>query len=363
MSPGVTGPVRRAIAWLQPPPRLVDWSIFAVVVFAAVSGITSFLGSTPEWAVLFWAHRMAGLALIPLIGFKLSRVRYRLTDTDQWQPSTLLSVVVALLAGATIATGVVWVFGIEPGLLPMTLLTVHAALGVLLVVLMGIHVWTRFRPPRRAEFDRRRTTLQFSAMLVGAAVVYRGQLLANALLDTPGDDRRFTGSHREEGTGNDSFPVVSWVADDPDPVDTEAWQLAVRGVVEEPIELSDDDLSPEATEEAVLDCTGGWYTVQEWAGIRVGDLLDAAGLREDAQYVRFVSVTGYRWSLPLDEAREALLATHVGGERLTHGHGAPLRLVAPDRRGFQWVKWIERVEVRRRGDPAQWVATLVSGFD
>jgi DMSO/TMAO reductase YedYZ molybdopterin-dependent catalytic subunit len=37
--------------------------------------------------------------------------------------------------------------------------------------------------------------------------------------------------------------------------------------------------------------------------------------------------------------------------------------VAPGRRGFQWVKWVERIEVRRRGDPAQWVVTLVSGFD
>jgi DMSO/TMAO reductase YedYZ molybdopterin-dependent catalytic subunit len=63
------------------------------------------------------------------------------------------------------------------------------------------------------------------------------------------------------------------------------------------------------------------------------------------------------------EAREALLATHVGGERLSHGHGFPLRLVAPGRRGFQWVKWVERVEVRERGDPAQWVVTLVSGLD
>jgi DMSO/TMAO reductase YedYZ molybdopterin-dependent catalytic subunit len=30
---------------------------------------------------------------------------------------------------------------------------------------------------------------------------------------------------------------------------------------------------------------------------------------------------------------------------LSHAHGAPLRLVAPGRRGFQWVKWIVAVEV------------------
>ena len=40
-----------------------------------------------------------------------------------------------------------------------------------------------------------------------------------------------------------------------------------------------------------------------------------------------------------------LLATHVGDEPLSPGHGAPVRLVAPGRRGFQWVKWIDRIEV------------------
>ncbi|ESS02932.1 MAG: oxidoreductase molybdopterin binding protein [uncultured archaeon A07HR67] len=88
----------------------------------------------------------------------------------------------------------------------------------------------------------------------------------------------------------------------------------------------------------------------------------AAGAREPA-YVRFVSVTGYRWSLPLSEAEDALLATHVGGDPLSHGHGGPARLVAPGRRGFQWVKWVTRVEVRAERDPAQWVVTLISGFD
>ena len=111
------------------------------------------------------------------------------------------------------------------------------------------------------------------------------------------------------------------------------------------------------------------YTVQEWGGIRVGDLLDAAGgtAPEDSDrepaYVRFTSVTGYRWSLPLEEVEDALLATHVGGERLSHGHGAPVRLIAPDRRGFQWVKWVTRVEVRSEYDVGQWVVTPISGFD
>jgi DMSO/TMAO reductase YedYZ molybdopterin-dependent catalytic subunit len=73
-------------------------------------------------------------------------------------------------------------------------------------------------------------------------------------------------------------------------------------------------------------------------------------------------VTGYRWSLPIEEARDALLATHVGREAISHGHGFPLRVVTPGRRGFQWVKWVDSVEVRERYDYGQWVVIFTSGF-
>jgi DMSO/TMAO reductase YedYZ molybdopterin-dependent catalytic subunit len=61
--------------------------------------------------------------------------------------------------------------------------------------------------------------------------------------------------------------------------------------------------------------------------------------------VAVVSVTGHRWWFPLDEARGMLLGTHVGGEPLAPAHGYPVRLVAPGRRGFQWVKWVGRLDV------------------
>lgn len=354
---------RRLLSALRPPPRAVDWSIFGAVFLAASSGLLSFLGVRPVWIPVFWFHRTVGLSLIVLLGFKLARVRYRLTDSQQWQPSTALSVLTALTAFATIGTGVMWVFGFVPEIPYFHFLSVHVGLGLLLVVLMAVHQSTRFRPPRRVDFERRRTTMQYSALLVAGALTYRGQQALNSAFETPGDDRRLTGSDRQDGSGNASFPATSWVADSPDPVDIDGYELIVDGAVDSPLALSYEQLDPDRSATVLLDCTSGWYTEQQWEGVAVGDLLSLVEPDTEATHVRFVSVTGYRWSLPIEEARDALLATHVGGERLSHGHGRPIRLVAPGRRGFQWVKWVEQVEIRTRGDPAQWLATLISGFE
>ena len=78
--------------------------------------------------------------------------------------------------------------------------------------------------------------------------------------------------------------------------------------------------------------------------------------------MRVISRTGYRWSFGLEHARGLLLATRVGGEPLSHGHGAPCRLVAPGRRGFQWVKWVERIEVHEEPDPGALPSTVLSSF-
>jgi len=58
--------------------------------------------------------------------------------------------------------------------------------------------------------------------------------------------------------------------------------------------------------------------------------------------------------LPLElrhrRGTDFLLATGVGDEPLAHEHGAPVRLVAPGRRGFQWVKWVVELQLDEEPD-------------
>jgi hypothetical protein len=340
---------------LLPTPVAVDWGILGAVAVAVATGLASLLAGRPGEGWVVVAHGVVGVALAALVALKLARVWQRVRPSNL-TGARVFSLALAALALAALGTGVAWTLGTDSPLAFWTLLNVHMWLGVLVAVALVGHLTYRRWPVATVTREGRRNYLQYLGVVAAGAVGWRLQQLAAV-------DRRFTGSREEGGEAGNAFPVTSWVADDPDPVDPADWTLAVGGRVDQSIELAYGDLAPDSERRATLDCTSGWYAERNWRGVRVGDLLSAAGADEAAAWVQFRSVTGYRWSLPIEEARDAMLATHVGGERLSHGHGFPLRLVAPGRRGFQWVKWVEAVEVRRSRDLSEWIAIHVSGFD
>jgi DMSO/TMAO reductase YedYZ molybdopterin-dependent catalytic subunit len=352
---------------LEPRPATVDGAILVLVGFEVLSGLASLLVGTPDWGWLFVVHAVAGLSLVVLVGWKLRRVWPRLR-VDRRPDHVASSILLSVLAIAALATGIAWATGDPVRIRGYTLLTVHMVLGLLVVPVLVWHLRYRFRLPTRRDVEGRRTALQFAATVGAAALAWRFQGVLARVAGLLSVDERFTGSKRAGGTGND-FPVTSWVADDPDPIDPADWSLSVKGLVDTPVEVSYAALAGDsavldvgATETAVLDCTSGWYAEREWRGVRLSDLLSAVDPDAAARWVTVRSVTGYRWSVKIDDAGDTLLATHVDGERLSHGHGAPLRLVLPGSRGFQWVKWVESVEVRRHEDLSRWIAIHVSGL-
>jgi DMSO/TMAO reductase YedYZ molybdopterin-dependent catalytic subunit len=222
---------------------------------------------------------------------------------------------------------------------------------------------TRAKPLRENDLRGRRQLLRFVGLALGGIALWPAQQALELQLNLPGARRRFTGSREAGSYAGNAFPATSWIADQPLPIDPARWRLHVGGAVARPLALGYANLLDHSEElEATLDCTGGFYSTQRWRGARVGRLLEAAGLLPEAGWVRFVAITGYRWSLPLEEARAALLATHVGPEPLSHSHGAPVRLVAPGRRGFEWVKWVVRIDALTTPDHGQVVSIYSSSF-
>lgn len=343
--------------------RLVDWSLFVLVMLEVVSGYYSFTVGKPQDAWFFWAHGIVGLAILLLLLWKVKRVWGRIVDRRLWDRATVISLIALALVLLAIGSGVLW-SGWQIPLGYPNGLNLHVVLGTLLALAMSAHMILRFKPLQRRHFEGRRTLARYLLVVASGVTFWTGQQGINRALVLPGSRRRFTGS-REVGSGEGiAFPITMWMFDNPAPLDLDDWRLRITGAVNEEYLLNLDEIArmPERTLTATLDCTGGWYTEQRWRGIAVADLLARARPTDTARHVSFVSATGYRWSIPLHEAEGLLLATHAGDDALDHGRGAPLRLVAPGRRGFQWVKWVVEVRVLEAPDPGQWGAIFASGL-
>ncbi len=337
------------------PARLTDWSLALCLGVAFATGLAgNNAGRSDLWWV-FALHGAAGLALALFLIGKLRRVLPRLLHPRRWDRWTIIGLLATFGVLATLGSGIWWVAGGRFNAAGFGLLNWHIALGLLLILLVSIHMIARAKPLRFRDMSGRRQALRWLGLAAGGAALWPTQQRF------AGSARRFTGSRATSDFAGNAFPATSWVADRPRPLPA-AWTLAVGGHVVQPFAATYDNVTDTEALEATLDCTGGFASTQQWRGVRVGTLLECAGVREGAGWVRFRSVTGYRWSLPLDEARNALLATHVGDEPLSHDHGAPLRLVAPGRRGFQWVKWVVAVEVLTAPDLGQAIAIHTSSF-
>src|SRR6185503_13540645 len=158
---------------------------------------------------------------------------------------------VALLL--VLGLGLAWSIGIVSFDRPLaySLLNVHVFVGVALVPLMVAHAARRWESrPAVADLVGRRVALRALAVELGAVV-------ATAAF-----------------SGND-FPLTIWAFDVSPVIDVASWRMQVDGDVASPGAIAYDDLlaMPVTERDAVLDCTGGWWTEQHWRGVTVGDLL------------------------------------------------------------------------------------------
>lgn len=112
-----------------------------------------------------------------------------------------------------------------------------------------------------------------------------------------------------------------------------------------------DDLAalPEHTAELPIACVEGWSASARWSGVRVTDVLAAAGLEPADLTVRSGQRGGLYASSELTGAVAAgpdcLLALRINGAPLHPDHGAPVRLIAPNRPGVLQTKWVTGLEV------------------
>ena len=152
-------------------------------------------------------------------------------------------------------------------------------------------------------------------------------------------------------------------------IDPSAHRLLVHGLVARALFFTVDDLHrfPSVSRLAFIECSGnsrqGWGTAQdltvqdvhgltstsEWTGVKLADLLDAAGLKPEASWVlaEGADAAALTRSVPLTEEvlAEAIVCYAQNGEALRPEQGYPLRLLLPGFEGNINIKWLRRLKV------------------
>ena len=152
------------------------------------------------------------------------------------------------------------------------------------------------------------------------------------------------------------------------------WKLVIDGEVHKELALSMKDLLrfSQVTMEVVLECAGngrslfspevsgtpwqrGAVACSQWTGVRLRDVLQAAGLKPSAVYTgnygEDLSNDGsepFSRGIPIEKAMDehTLIALKMNGEVLPAAHGFPARLIVPGWIGSAMQKWLNRIWVR-----------------
>lgn len=126
------------------------------------------------------------------------------------------------------------------------------------------------------------------------------------------------------------------------------WHLKISGLVKQPQTISFRNLMGLNQVNLTCDvhCVTGWTLLDsKWAGIRITEIIKRVGVKNSARFVIFEGHAGYSSNIPLAEAvkENAILAHQFFGKRLPRAHGAPLRVLIPDRYFYKSVKWLEGI--------------------
>ena len=135
-------------------------------------------------------------------------------------------------------------------------------------------------------------------------------------------------------------------------VNPDQWRLHIDGRVKEPQKLTYTELKamPSIERKVLLICPGVFAIYGRWKGISMERLLQRSGIDKDATHVTFDGPEGDYEKVerfPLEEilSGKVFLAYEVNGKPLPTKHGFPLRLVAEDHYGNDWVKYVYKVTV------------------
>lgn len=159
--------------------------------------------------------------------------------------------------------------------------------------------------------------------------------------------------------GGDRFRIYSITGSFPN-ISPESYQLKVTGLVDKPLTLSLADLQAMPSVSLIRDfqCVTGWRVPNvHWEGVKLADVMDAAGVYKDAKAVAFSSYDGAdSESLTMSQARlsDVIVAYRMLGGPISTAHGGPVRLYVAPMYGYKSLKWLSEIRLVEKAAPGFW---------
>ena len=134
----------------------------------------------------------------------------------------------------------------------------------------------------------------------------------------------------------------------PQYIDIDNYKLEVSGLVENPKKYSYEEVlaHQKYSKVVTINCIMGWSATVLWEGVLLKDLFDEVKINPEANIVIFHAYDGYTSSLPLDYilGNSIILADKINNVTLVPERGFPFQVVAEDKYGYKWVKWVTKIE-------------------
>ncbi len=136
----------------------------------------------------------------------------------------------------------------------------------------------------------------------------------------------------------------------PQYINTSDYRLTVTGLTSKTDVYTYQDILtryPHYSRVVTLFCVEGWDATILWEGVLVRDLIREAGIDPRANTVIFTAHDGYTTSFPLDYLmnHDIIMAYKMNDVTLPADRGYPFQLVAQDKWGYKWIKWIEKIQL------------------
>lgn len=132
-------------------------------------------------------------------------------------------------------------------------------------------------------------------------------------------------------------------------VDINTYSLRIDGLVEYKMTYTYDQILEMDSVEKVytIYCVEGWDATFLWKGVLIEDILSKPNVDDKSKTVIFHAVDGYTTSLPLKEIinKKIMMAYSANGLPIPSSLGYPFILVAYDKWGYKWARWINRIEL------------------